>query len=146
MSRTLHDIPNYTKEEHVQFEKIVGDNYTWYVSEDQNASQIYHEREGHSLKINVDGETISVQHANAEALMKDTGINLTENYPTMGFIALEREMIKGTFHFSKIVFEDTDYTLGNINRLRHIAEAMEERPIYVVRKSPDGSSSEWIKE
>ena len=144
--KTLNDIPEYTKEEHPIFEKIQGDNYTWYISEDQNASLIYQELENHTLKINYNGDSISVHHANAEAFLKDTGIDLTNNYPTMGFIARKREIRGNTFYYSDFLHEDRDYTLGNISRLLHMAENEKERPLYVVRKSPDGASSTWIKE
>lgn len=143
--KSLRDLPDYNRGEY-NLIKVQGSNYTWYVPDNGIGFPIFHELEGHHLKINYKGEYISVHEGNTQALLKDTNdIDLTDKIPTMGFIARKREMKNGIFYYSDFIHEDSDYTLGVMKRLKDIAESITERPIYIAYKSPGGTDQEWLK-
>lgn len=154
-----------------KYKKIQGKTRTWYVAIQENeGDNIYvtpDSREntfeykgfrgfgGATLSFELeDGTVDKVQgpwHSNCEALLQDTGYDVTQKYYTQGIVALDCNKTTSndwmrTSH-KEVLHYDEKPVLGSFERIRKIAQDFAnnlQRSVYYAVKTRGGASSAWL--
>ena len=137
-------------------------NKTWFVPINGDPNMIlYHDPAdqegfgGREIAILIKGGDVQrvkgPWQVNADALKKDTGIDLTDRYVTFGFIA---DIIENRFHEKGLCigkgmhYKDTEPTIGPFDRIEKLAQEyanrLERRVAYFFRSQ--GGSTSYVKE
>jgi hypothetical protein len=150
--------------ESLTYKKYIGNSgKVWMVAvQDNPADNIYVSGGKHSegmagrtlaFKLE-DGTTEEIQgpwHANANALFKDTGVDVRDMCSTFGVIGFDRQYGSHGMHPVTIIdvqYKDEHWTLGSFDRIEKIAQGIanrKDRTVYYFVKSKGGSSCGPVK-
>ena len=147
------------------FKKVETDKKIWYIPVQDNAADDLHVQikgEGSQLGsfqgyggatlefLLEDGTIDKVKgpwHSNSISLLADTGIDLTKRTMTIGAIGKDRTFEGNTTFLEDVLYEDTDWVVGDFNRIKEMAQEFADDlgiKVWYYSQTNGGSSTCWL--